>query len=171
MESNLLVTYEPSHRAKALQEVKLLLEEAGEQADFADSDMEGVFFVRVGDPKGAVRRLFALCSEDSGKFVYTQRWIPVEKWLSSDMGEMAGALAEYNERIGADEKWKIDVVKRSYNSHSTPELIKGLTESIDKEHVDLKHPDKIVKVEIFGNKAGIALLESDELLEVPKMRK
>jgi tRNA(Ser,Leu) C12 N-acetylase TAN1 len=45
-------------------------------------------------------------------------------------------------------------------------LILKLTEVIDRPKVDLQNPDKIIKVEVIGNKAGLALLGKDELLNV-----
>ncbi|MBI2579009.1 MAG: THUMP domain-containing protein [Candidatus Aenigmarchaeota archaeon] len=171
MQPNLLVTYEPAHGGKAMQEVKLFLEEAGEKVEFHDSGTDGVFFVSVGDAKQAVRHLVGLCSSSPERFRYTQRWIPVERWVSSDIDEMSSVMVEMNDRIDDGEKWKIDIVKRGYDRYGTPELIKTLTENIDRQHVDLKNPDKIVKVEIFGEKAAVALLNSDELLEVAKMKK
>ncbi|MBI4018083.1 MAG: THUMP domain-containing protein [Candidatus Aenigmarchaeota archaeon] len=170
MKANLLVTYEPAHRSRAMQEVRLLLEEIDEKAEFEESDSEGVFLLSVSDSKHVVRRLAGLCNDDPEKFKYTQRWVPLEKWVSSDVEQIATALAEMNDRIDDGEKWKMDLAKRGYDSLSTTELIKRLTESIDKPKVDLKNPDKIVKVEILGSKAAIALLNSGELLEVAKMK-
>lgn len=171
MAANLLVTYDPSHSGKAMQEVKLLLKELDEEADFEDSDTDGVFLLNVKDPKNAVKRLSRLCDENPENFRYTHRWIPIEKWISSGLDEMQSAMSEMDEKIDDDERWKLDLTKRHYDEHSTPELIKKLTENINKQHVDLKNPEKIVKVEILGSKAGVALLEKDELLEVDKHKK
>ena len=45
-----------------------------------------------------------------------------------------------------------------------------LTENIEKPNVDLKNPEKIVKVEIIGEHAGISLLYPDEILDVQKYK-
>ena len=82
-------------------------------------------------------------------------YIILDKWISSDIEEMSSALREYNELIGDGERWKMDLSKRRYEKHSTTELIRTLTESIEKEKVDLKKPEKIVKVEIFGDRADV----------------
>ena len=49
-------------------------------------------------------------------------------------------------------------------------LIMKLTENINHPKVDLKNPQKIVKVEIVGDHAGIALLDKSELLDIPKIK-
>jgi len=170
-EANLLVTYDPAHSGKAMQEVKLLLEEVEESPSFLDSDVDGVFLLNVGDTKYAVKRLQELCQNEPDKFRYTHRWVPIEKWISSDLSEMESAMEEFNERIDDDEKWKMDLVKRRYEDYSTTDLIKKLTDKIDKQKVDLKNPEKIVKVEILGDKAGVSLLEKEEFLEVDKIKK
>jgi len=37
---------------------------------------------------------------------------------------------------------------------------------VDRKEIDLKKPEKIIKVEIVGKDAGISLLEPDEFLIV-----
>ena len=49
--------------------------------------------------------------------------------------------------------------------HST-ELIMKLTEVVDKPKVDLDNPQKIIAVQIIGKKAGLALLNKDEILSL-----
>ncbi|MBI5347639.1 MAG: THUMP domain-containing protein, partial [Candidatus Aenigmarchaeota archaeon] len=93
---------------------------------------------------------------------YTHRWVPIEKWVKSDMNEMTKAIAEMGKKIGRDEKWKMDFNKRQYDAPK--DIIIKLTDPIDRPHVDLKNPDKIVHVEVIGKNAGISLLNKDEVL-------
>ena len=66
--------------------------------------------------------------------------------------------------IKKSEKWKMDLSKRNYEKGKTTELILRLTDVVDKPNVDLENPEKIIKVEIVGNKAGISLLKPNELV-------
>jgi len=36
--------------------------------------------------------------------------------------------------------------------------------------VDLKNPDRIIRVDIVGNDAGISLLNKDEMLNIPSLK-
>ncbi|MBW2983969.1 hypothetical protein KY361_02550 [Candidatus Woesearchaeota archaeon] len=167
-DANLLVTYDPSHSGKAKEIVEAVLKEAGETAEFIESKVDGLFMLKVGDAKAAVKKLAGLCKKDKAKFETTFRYMPIEKWTSSKIEDMQAAIKELQEGIKADEKWKMDLGKRQTEHHEKDLIIK-LTEPIDKPNVDLKAPDKIVKVEIVGEDTGIALLTPDELLDTQKI--
>ena len=81
---------------------------------------------------------------------------------------MATAVAGFVSGIGKDEKWKIDIMRHDYHKHDMSELIKELTEPVDRKCVDLKNPEKIIRVEIIRSKAGVSLLKPEEILSVSK---
>jgi len=64
--------------------------------------------------------------------------------------------------IASKDKWKIDIGKHKSDLHER-DLIVKLTEGISNPNVDLEKPAKILKVEIVGKKAGISLLNKDEI--------
>lgn len=169
-EANLLVTYDPSHPGKAKEAVSSLLKE--KDAEFVESDVGGVFLLHVkGIAKEVVKEMREECQKDPERFDYTFHWVPIEKWISSDLSEMENIMKEINEKIEDDERWRITISKRNYNKHETMELIEKLTAHIEKRKVDLKDPQKIIQVEIIGDHAGISLLASEEYLDVPKLRR
>ncbi|MFH0832963.1 MAG: THUMP domain-containing protein [Candidatus Aenigmatarchaeota archaeon] len=170
MDANLLITCDPSHSGKAKDEVTALLKDAGEKATFIDSDVEGLLLLKVKDAKKAVKELIGVFNDDSSRFELTFKWTPIDKWCSSDLASLSNEMKKFDAKIGADESWKMDLNKRQYQG-STTDLIMKLTENITKPKVDLKNPQKIVKVEIIGENAGIALLDASELLDVPKMKR
>lgn len=170
-EANLLVTFDPAHAGKAEEEVRALLRDVGEEADFQSSECEGVFLLRTkGDPKGIVRTLRAAGKENPGQFGLTYHWVPIEKWVSSDMASMQKAMSEIDRKMDPAKKWKLHLAKRRYDEAHTTDLIMKLTEKIEKPNVDLKNPDVIVVVEIVGKKAGVALVGAHEILDVPKLK-
>ncbi len=165
MDANLIVTFDPSHAGKAKEEIVSALEEDGEKAVFLESGVSGLFLLKTKNPKGLVKNLRA----GINRFEYTFHWIPVEKWCSSDLDALAEEMKEMDARIDPKESWKIDISKRCYEARTT-DLINKLTENINKPKVDLKNPDKIVKVEIIGDRAAITLLDKSEILDVPKLK-
>lgn len=169
-EANLLVTFDPTHEETALKEISSLLGIVKEKADILKSD-EGVAEVLVKDAKKAVKQLSALCKKELDKFAHTFHWIPIEKWCKSEAAEMKKIIAELGKKIKKEEKWKMDLKVRKVKERPDEiKLILSLTEGVDKPNVDLQNPEKTIKVEIIGNKAGLALLGRDEMLNVAKLK-
>ncbi len=169
-EANLLVTFNPSHEGSAKAEVMAVLDQIGEKAEFVGPELEGVFLLQVSEPKSVVKKLIDLCKNDSTKFEFTFNWVPIETWCSSKMEDMLKEMEKINERMSDEETWKMELNKRQYEGRPL-DLIMKLTEKIEKRKVDLENPQKIIRVEIIGDKAGISLLNSDELLSVQKLKK
>ena len=92
--------------------------------------------------------------------------MPVDKWVSSKVTDMAEAIKSMVPKIGLNEKWKMELEKKYYNKYDYNELILKLTEVVNREKIDLKKPKKIIKVEIIGSNAAISLLKPGELLLV-----
>lgn len=167
MDANLLVTFDPTHKGKAEEEVKAALKEVGEEPKFNDSPVDGLFLLKTSkDPKELVKGLKGLGAD---KFENTFHWVPIDKWCKADVGDISKAMKDIDGKIDEAESWKLDLNKRSLEGKTTDLIIK-LTENINKPKVDLKNPQKIIKVEIVGKDAGVALINPDEELDVPKMK-
>jgi tRNA(Ser,Leu) C12 N-acetylase TAN1 len=64
--------------------------------------------------------------------------------------------------IGEQETWAMQVEKRGWPQYHTAEIIEHLAEGIDRK-VNLKAPDKLVRVDILGSKAAVSLLRPGEI--------
>jgi tRNA acetyltransferase TAN1 len=60
------------------------------------------------------------------------------------------------------------VETRRYTALHKIDIIKELAELID-QVVSLENPDKIVRIEILGNQAGISVLKPEEIFSVMKV--
>lgn len=161
--ANLLVTFDPTHSESAKKEIEGLLKEVGAKAEIL-SCAEGLAEVSVGDARKAI---LALSKLGKDKFEHTFHWTPIDHWCKATMPEMQEVIKGLVKDIGMDEKWKMDLGRRKTKEHERDLVIK-LTEVVDRPKVDLSNPDKIIKVEIIGDKAGMALLKKGELLNVVK---
>ncbi len=164
VDANLLVTYNQSHAGSAKEEAEKALKAIKQKAKFLKTDIEGVFKLRVGNPKKVVKNLSKLKSK-KGMFEHTFHWVPIDKWTTSNIKAMQKEIKKLQKGIKKTEKWKMDLHKRHFDMPST-ELIIRLTEVVDKPKVDLKNPQKIIEVQIMGKKAGLALLNKDEILSL-----
>jgi len=125
--------------------------------------VSGLFEVETClDAKSLVRDLREICEGDRTFIRYTFRWIPIERWAKSDIDSMKEALESLAPQIGERETWRMTVEKRRYGDLHKSEIIRELAEVVDRK-VDLKNPDKVVMVEIIGDRAGISVLRPEEL--------
>src|SRR3989338_4261868 len=170
MEANLIVSYDPSNAGSAKKEIEAVLKEAKQKFKYLKSDVECLFNLRVKDARKTVKSLLKLCSKKPEFFEKTFHWVPIDKWCKSTVKEMQSVVKKLEKEIRKTDKWKMELNKRHYDKGDTVELILKLTEAVSKPNVDLKNPQKIIKVEIIGNKAGIALLKADELLNTQKAK-
>jgi len=161
--ANLLVTFDPTHAESAKKEIESLLKEVKVKADVLSCE-EGLAEVSVGDARKAVLALRKLKKD---KFEHTFHWTPIDHWCKATIPEMQKVIKGLAKDINVKEKWRMDLGRRKTKEHERDLIIK-LTDVVDRPKVDLSKPDKIVKVEIIGDKAGIALLKKDELLNVVK---
>ncbi|NIP66631.1 hypothetical protein GWN63_00825 [Candidatus Bathyarchaeota archaeon] len=167
-EANLLVTFDPENRFEARYEVEEMLKEVGEEdPNFLCSRVHGLFQLHVDmDPKEIAKKLDSLCREDPSRFWYTYHWIPVEKWCSSTIEEMSRIVKEFAGRIQPEERWRMRIDKRLYEKYHTQELIEELTKHVDRPKVDLENPNKTIRIEIIGERAGLSLLKPREHFSV-----
>lgn len=164
VDANLIVTHDPSHAGSAKEGVENALKAIKQKAKFLKSDIEGIFMLRVGNAKKVTKSLNKLKSK-KGMFEHTHYWVPIEKWVSTNIKSIQKGVKKLQKGIKKTDKWKMDLHKRHFDMGST-ELIMVLTEVVDKPEVDLENPQKIIEVQIIGKKAGLALLNKDELLVV-----
>ena len=162
VDANLLVTHDQSHAGSAKENVEKALKAVKQKAKFLKSDSEGIFKLRVGNAKKAVKSLNKI-KKKKGMFEHTFHWIPIDKWTASGISAMQKEVKRLQKGIKKNEKWKMDLHKRHLEI-STTELILKLTEVVDRQKVDLENPQKIIEVQIMGKKAGLALLNKEDIL-------
>lgn len=168
---NLLVTFQPNRAGLAEKEVRERIDEAGWAVeDVQRSSVNGVFCVRVaGNAKEVVGTIRAELREHPEMLSHTHHWVPVDTWVDANDEDMIDAVNEAAEGIGEHESWMMHMHKR-HNPRSSEELVLALTDQIQKGRVDLKRPEKIIAVEILGNRAAISLLERGEIIDLNRLR-
>jgi tRNA(Ser,Leu) C12 N-acetylase TAN1 len=168
---NLLVTFHPNQAGLAEKEVRKRVEDVGGAVEEIEhSSVNGVFCVKVaGDPKETVRAIKEDIQGSPEAMFHTHHWVPVDVWVESNDEEMLDAVDEAAKGIGEHESWMMHVHKRHHPRHSE-ELMLTLTDHIQKGRVDLKHPDKIIAVEVLGSMAAVSLLKREEIIDVNRMR-
>jgi tRNA acetyltransferase TAN1 len=98
---------------------------------------------------------------------FTLKWVPIDLWTNSDVESIKEAVGRIRERIGPNETWRMTVEKRRYTALRTIDIIKETAELIDQK-VDLKNPNKIVRIDIIGGHAGISVLRPGEIFSATR---
>jgi tRNA(Ser,Leu) C12 N-acetylase TAN1 len=170
---NVLVTFHHNEKMKAEEEVANRIKEAGlVLEDLMESSVAGLLLVRVsGNGKEAVKKLRGFAFRFPELFIYTHHWTPVEEWVSSEPDTMVAAARAFGSRIKDADRWRLDLEKRHYSGGPSLDLIKMLTDPIERGTVDLNDPGIIIKVEIIGGFAGFSLVDREEVLDINDVRK
>jgi tRNA(Ser,Leu) C12 N-acetylase TAN1 len=164
-DANLLVTFDPTHIESAKKEISERMKDLKEKGKILKIE-EGLAEMKVSDSRKVIKALTKLSKKESN-FQYTKKWIPIDKWCSAKVPDMQKCIKSAIKDLKAKDKWKMDLGKHRADVHDMETIIK-LTSVIENKNVDLEKPDKIIKVEIVEKKAGIALLNKDDLLNVSK---
>ncbi|MCL4417224.1 MAG: THUMP domain-containing protein [Actinobacteria bacterium] len=166
MDVKLIITYDPAHTPSCKENVVNIMKTVDATPVFLKSKYDGIFLIDVAKPKEVVKKIRKLCDKNKDIFGRTHRYIPVDKWVSSKLTDMQSAVKSLVPKIGKNEKWKMELDKRYYHKMSYGDLIIKLTDVVDREKIDLKRPEKIIKVEVIGSNAAISVLNPDEQLVV-----
>jgi tRNA acetyltransferase TAN1 len=100
---------------------------------------------------------------------YCLRIIPIQKVIETKIEEIEKTVSEISEQILDGETYKITIEKRS-SDLSSQEIISKIASKI-KNKVSLEFPDKIILIEILGNKTGISILKKTDVLSVEKTKR
>lgn len=166
--ADLLVTFDSAHSTKAMEQLKELLESIGEEASFRETGIEGDTIAEVSDAFAVVGKIREAFKNEPEKFSYLARFIPIEVWTEPKVEKMQEAIKGMLDKIGEEEKWKMSLEKRSWSEMHSRDLIIKLTDVVDRKNVDLVNAEKIIQVEILGEKAGISILTPEQLFDARK---
>ena len=167
---NLLVSCPWAWYGKAKAEITRIVAENGDKQPRVQRTLaRGNIGVKTSlDPRSVVQHLRTLFQKDASTIQSSLKWVPIDLWTSSDMESLKRGVAALRNGIGPNETWRMTVETRRYTALHKIDIIKELAELIDRV-VSLERPDKIVRIEILGNQAGISVLRPDEIFSVMKV--
>lgn len=161
---NLLVSCPWALAGRAKREIAYLVKQLGDDEPVIKRTIaRGIIGVKTHlDSREVIKGLKTLFRKEPGIFQFTLKWVPVDLWVDSDIETMKEAVAQIKDKIKLGERWRMTVEKRRYNLHHTIDVIKALAELIN-EKVDLKNPDKILRIDIIGKSAGFSVVTPQEI--------
>jgi tRNA acetyltransferase TAN1 len=145
--------------------------------EFGDSDvkvtiteMSGILTAETKlDPIEVVRKIKEMVLDEPWSVRYCLRIIPIQKVIETKIEEIEKTVSEMSEEIIEGETYRISIEKRNSNL-SSQEIIKKVATKI-KNKVSLEFPDKVVLIEILGNKTGVSILKKSDVLSIEKTKR
>ncbi len=168
---NLIITCARHFESETEEELRDILEEFGDSdAKISITKMSGILTAETKlEPIEVVRKIKEMLLDEPWSIRYCLRIIPIQKVIETKIEEIEKAVTEISEQISNDETYRISIEKRS-SDLSSQEIITKIA-SKTKNKVSLEFPDKVILIEILGNKTGISILKKTDVLSVEKTKR
>ena len=164
---DLLVSYPWRYFGAARREIVRLLRGCGDPlARVATTGVPGIAVVHTtADGRGVIAKCRELWAAGE-TFRFAVKWVPVDLWCETSLDAMRAAIeAEIMGRIEKDQTCALQVEKRRWQRYHTREIVEHLARSIDRK-VDLRNPDRIVRIDVLGARTAISLLRPGEIFSI-----
>jgi tRNA acetyltransferase TAN1 len=168
---NLIITCARHLEQETKEELLNILEEFGDpDANIVISDMSGIMTASTKlEPIEVVRKIKEMILDEPWSIRYCLRIIPIQKVIETTIENIEKTIENMSEQIKSGETYRISIEKRN-SDLSSKEIITKIADKI-KNNVSLEFPDKVVLIEILGNKTGISILKKSDILSVEKTKR
>jgi tRNA acetyltransferase TAN1 len=168
---NLIVTCARHLESETKQEITRILEKIGDSEPVITvTNMSGIL---TADTKlesiEVVKKIKEMLLDEPWCIRYCLRIIPIQKIVETRIESIEDGISDLIKLISNGESYRISIEKRNSNI-SSQELISRIAKKI-KNKVSLEFPDKIILIEILGNKTGIAIVKKENILSVEKTKR
>ncbi len=168
---NLIITCARHLELETEEELSDILEELGDSdAKVSITKMSGILTAETMlEPIKVVRKIKEMILDEPWSIRYSLRIIPIQKVIETKIEEIEKTVTYISEQISDGETYRISIEKRN-SDLSSQEIISKIASKI-KNKVSLEFPDKIVLIEILGDKTGISILKKADVLSVEKTKR
>ncbi len=168
---NLIITCARHFEPETKEELSDIIEELGDSnAKISITKMSGILTAETKlEPIEIVRKIKETLLDEPWSVRYCLRIIPIQKFIETKIEEIEKTVTEISEQISDGETYRISIEKRS-SDLSSQEIISKIASKI-KNKVSLEFPDKVILIEILGNKTGISILKKEDVLSVEKTKR
>lgn len=167
---NLLVSCKWNAFGRARNEIRAFLAKQGDNSPVIERTLaRGIIGVTTSlDSREVVHSARKAFKADPKTFTFAIKWVPVDSWIEADMPAMEAQVKKIAGQISPNEKWRTLVEKRRFTKYHSEEIIKALEVHIASKSIDIHSPDKILRVDILGDQAGITILKPEDIFSTAK---
>ena len=153
------------------EEICSILEEFGDsEVKVSITEMSGILTAETKlDPIEVVKKIKEMVLDEPWSIRYCLRIIPIQKVIETKIEEIEKTVSDMNEQIVDGETYRISIEKRN-SDLSSQEIIEKIANKI-KNKVSLEFPDKVILIEILGNKTGVSILKKSDVLSIEKTKR
>ena len=168
---NMIITCARHLEPETEEELMSILDDLGDsEPKITITNMSGILTAETKlDPIEIVKKIKEMVLDEPWSVRYCLRIIPIQKIVESQIDEIEKAVSEMSKQILDDETYRISIEKRN-SDLSSKEIITKIANQI-KNKVSLEFPDRIVLIEILGNKTGISILKKSDVLSIEKTKR
>ncbi len=168
---NLIITCARHLEPETEEELKDILEKFGDSdTKVSITEMSGILTAETSlEPINVVREIKEMLLDEPWSIRYCLRIIPIQKVIETKIEEIEKTVTDMSKEISEGETYRISIEKRN-SDVSSQEIISKIANKI-KNKVSLEFPDKIVLIEILGDKTGISILKKTDVLSVEKTKR
>ena len=168
---NLIITCARHLEPETEEELRDILEKFGDSdTKVSITEMSGILTAETKlEPIEVVRKIKEMLLDEPWSVRYCLRIIPIQKIIETKIEEIEKSVAEMSKQISDGETYRISIEKRN-SDLTSQEIISKIANKI-KNKVSLEFPDKVVLIEILGNKTGISILKKADVLSVEKTKR
>lgn len=168
---NLIITCARHLEPETQEELMDILAEFGDpEAIVSITKMSGILTVESSlNPIEIVRKIKEMVLDEPWSIRYCLRIIPIQKIIETKIEEIEKTATEMSKQISEGETYRISIEKRN-SDVSSQEIISKIANKIQNK-VSLEYADKIVLVEILGNKTGLSILKKSDILSIEKTKR
>jgi len=168
---NLIITCARHFEPETREELSKILEEFGDSdAKISITEMSGILTAKTKlEPIKVVSKIKEMLLDEPWSVRYCLRIIPIQKVIETKIEEIEKTVTDMLGQISDGETYKISIEKRN-SDLSSQEIISKIASKI-KNKVSLEFPDKVVLIEILGEKTGISILKKVDVLSVEKTKR
>ena len=168
---NLIVTCARNLESETKQELLEKLDEMGDsEPKISVTTMSGILTVETKiEPTLVVSKIRESILDEPWSIRYCLRILPIQEVCNTDIKEIEETVEKLSEKIQGEETYRISIEKRD-SEISSKELISTIANKI-KNRVSLEFPDKIILIEILGQKTGIAIIRKTDIMSTEKTKR
>jgi tRNA acetyltransferase TAN1 len=168
---NLVISTSRGNEKNTCSEMWYLLGEVGDRGSNIQTTAAIGLVVATTKLDGikAIRDLRGLLKDRPWEFKYTLKLVPIQKVVDANLEAIQAAALELAKGIREKEVFRITIEKR-HTELKSKTIIDTVAKKIERT-VNLEHPDRILMIEIIGERAGLALIAPDDVLSVEREKR
>jgi len=168
---NLIITCARHLESETKQEIESILEKMGDsKPTITITNMSGILTVETKlESIEVIKKIKEMILDEPWCIRYCLRIIPIQKVTETKIEDIENGISELIKLISNEESYRISIEKRNSNI-SSQEVISRIAKKIENK-VSLEFPDKVVLIEVLGNKTGIAIVKNTDILSVEKIKR